>query len=705
TAIPPGAPPLARDQPAFYQADRASYDRATGIATLDGHVEFWQGDRILMADRVTFDRTTGVAAASGHVVLVEPGGQTLFANYAELSQGMKDGVMEGMRALLAENGKLAANGARRVDGTINEMSRAVYSTCNLCAQHPDEPPLWQIRARSAVQDTEHKVIEYRDAVVEIYGIPVFWLPYLTHPDPSAKRASGLLVPDIGYSKHLGAFTAVPYYWVIDGQSDATITPLVGTRSGPQLDVQYRRRFNDGTLTVNTAIANDAGHAGGYLFTKGQFALDDTWRWGFDINRASSINYMRDFRVSGTQDFLTSQIYLEGFGQGAYARLDARSYQGLTTSIRAEKLPYVLPRYEYSFVSQPDVAGGRVSVEAGAFNVLRYDGTSTQRVRLSLGWDRQAIGRFGDVWQASLHLDSAAYAAHQFNEQPNYSTADSAYSSQAMPTVAVAVRLPMQRDAGGWGTQILEPIAQIIAAPRGSNYVNTNIPNEDSLDLEFTDATLFALNRYPGIDRLEGGLRANVALHGAWYFPSGATLDGLVGQGYRARPDNAFPVGSGLHDTATDIVSHLSFSPNAYIDLTSRQRFDHRSLNLRFADAVATAGPSWLRLDAGYIYSTTDPYLLYDNPPSQQVATAPRNEITLGASTGWGPWRLHGSVRRNLQTDKLVAAGLGARYEDECFIFDVNFYRRYTSINNDHGSSAIVFAITLKTVGELGFHAL
>ena len=112
---------------------------------------------------------------------------------------MSDGVLRDMRALLAENGKLAANGARRLEAQTNELSRVIYSTCNVCAQHPDEPPLWDIRARSAVQDLVNKQIEYRDAVVDMYGLPVAYFPYLSQADPSQKRASGFLVPSIGQS--------------------------------------------------------------------------------------------------------------------------------------------------------------------------------------------------------------------------------------------------------------------------------------------------------------------------------------------------------------------------------------------------------------------------------------------------------------------------------------------------------------------------
>ena len=403
--------PVHRDQPVYYQADSATYDRDSGIATLTGHVEFWQGDRILLADKVTYDRNTNVVAASGNVVLLEPDGRTVFSSYAELSGGMKDGVLSGMSALLAENGRLVANGARRIDARINELSRAVYTTCNLCKEDPTRAPLWDLRAREAIQDVENKRIEYHDAVVDIYGLPVMYLPYFTHPDPSVKRQSGILVPAMGYTKHLGAFLAVPYYWVIDEQSDATFTPLLATANGPALGLQYRRAFNNGTIRIDATAANDKGNAAGSIFSKGQFTLDDEWRWGFDINRASSAQYFNDYRVTGAQDILSSQVYLEGFGQGSYARLDTRFYQGLTLTTNTDKLPFVMPSYEYSFFGQPDALGGRLSVDTKNFNVLRDNGTDTQRLALSANWNRPAIGRLGDVWNFTLHLDTAGYQAH------------------------------------------------------------------------------------------------------------------------------------------------------------------------------------------------------------------------------------------------------------------------------------------------------
>ena len=709
------AVPLARDQPVFWQADTAAYDRDGGLVTLSGHVEIWQGERVMHADRITYDRATGVAAAIGNVVLMEPGGQTAFSDYAELSGGLKDGVLRGLSARLAENGKLTAAGARRTDARVNELSRAVYTTCNVCARHPERAPTWQIRARSAVQDIERKTIEYRDVVLDVLGVPVLYTPYLEHPDPSQKRASGFLIPSIGSSSRIGTFLQVPYYWVIDGQSDATLTPILASRQGPGLEVEYRRRFNDGTVNLEGSIARDRGELQGHVFTRGSFALDDQWRAGFDINRASSAQYLRDFRIADLGDRLTSSAYVEGFGRGAYVRLEGRVYQALTDRVLNARVPYVLPRFNYSYAGLPDAWGGRLGIEFGAINILRDEGTNTDRTHLGLTWTRPFAGPVGDAWTFTLHGDAAAYYARELDKAPSYGPRNADASAHALPQAALLGRWPLVRDAGDWGKQVIEPIVQLVAAPRadtggigrradGTPYNLSIIPNEDSLDFDFTDANLFSLNRHPGVDRLEGGARATVALHAKWDFPGGQVLDGLVGQSFRANKDSSFPVGSGLEDRASDVVSRVSFTPTDWFDLTTRERFDKRTSKLRFADTVASAGPSWLRMSAGHLYSDTDPFFYYDEPPTGVLPRRDRQEVSLSARTSTGPWHANGFVRRDLTRGQFVAAGGGAGYEDECFAFDVSAFKRYTSFNGDRGSTTVLFQITLKTVGTFGFHA-
>ncbi len=708
--------PLDRNQPVAFTADDFTYDRAAGIVTATGHVEAWQNDHVLRADKITFDRNTNVAAASGNVVVVEPDGQVLFADYAELTQGMREGVLRGMRAILAENGKLVANGSRRVDGKVNEMSHAVYTTCNLCKTDPSKPPLWQLRAVSAVQDAENQRIEYENAVLDIYGVPVAYLPYFSHPDPSAKRASGFLVPGLGQDSHLGEFIRVPYYWAIDPNQDVTITPEVASRGGEQVTADYRRRFNNGRLLVDLGGAEykDSVTHGtspqGFIFAKGNFSYDDTWRYGFNIQRTSSTRYLADFHVENYASVLASSAFIEGFGVGAYTKLDVLAYQGLATTINQSKLPYVLPRYEYSFFSEPDLLGGRWRFDTTDFNVVRNQGVNTQRASASVDWQRPFAGDLGEQYRVQVHLDSAAYSATSLDQQPTYGTDGSVETARAQPTLAADMRWPFMRDGGWSGSQVVEPIVQLIAAPNAGSYMHRNIPNEDSVDFEFTDSNLFAINRFPGIDRFEGGLRANAGVHGTWSIDN-TTIDALVGQSYREHLDKSLPLLSGLNHHVSDVVGRVTVTPAQYYDLTVRGRVDPRNGDIRFAESQVSAGVPLFRLGVGYIYSATNPYFLFDQSPATVPPTGypasyftPRNEITLSASSQYGAYRFSGYARRDLELGKMVSVGAKAAYEDECFIFDVNFAKRYTSIGGDNGNTTVLFEITLKTVGQFGFHA-
>ncbi|MGD0429689.1 MAG: LPS assembly protein LptD [Acetobacteraceae bacterium] len=707
--------PAVRNEPVTFTADEVEYDRDHSLVIARGHVEAWQAGRVVRADQMTFNRETGVVVATGNVVLVEADGQVMFAEYAELTRDMSQGILKTVRGVLDHNGKLAANGMRRTGGALNELSRVVYSACDLCKDDPTRPPLWEIQAASAVQDTEHKTIEYHDATMLMDGIPVAYTPFLMHPDPSVPRQSGILPPVFGTTSSIGAFYGQPYYWVIDGQSDATFIPFMSTRGGPVIDTQYRRRFNDGTLFVNLSGGYENSSFQGSLGTRGQFAIDDTWRWGFDINRASSSNYVLDQHIilglAGDSNILPSTIYLEGFGEGSYSRVDVKAYQGLISQVATARLPLVLPRYEYSFVGEPDSLGGTTSVDAGAFNVIRDVGTNTQRANLSATWERPFEGSVGDLWKITFHGDSAAYNASQFNESPNYGLRHNIDTAQGQAGVAVDFSWPWMRDSGDWGTQLIEPRLQLVVQPRTGDSQIAKIPNEDSLEFEFSDANLFGFNRFTGIDRLEGGTRLNAALHSAWYL-GGTLLDAFIGQSYQTATDNLFPALSGLHDPVSDIVARVSFTPSKWLDLTYRTRLDKDTLTTRMIDATAATGTDKFRLTGGYLYTTFDPYYFYDAPlpppettPPSSGVYFPRNEVTLAVSSKWDHYRFTITARRNLANNEMIYVGATAAYEDECFILDVRLTRRYTSLLGDTGSTALLFFFTFKTIGSFGYRAI
>jgi LPS-assembly protein len=701
-----GTPPAgSNNAPVTFLADQVAYDKTGDIVTARGHVRAWQNGQTLYADKVVLNRRTNIANAIGHVVLIEPDGQTVYAAAATLSQGMKNAVMTGVSARLALNGKLIANGARRYNDKVDELAKVVYSACDLCKKDPTHAPLWQIHAISATRDLQHKMIEYRDASLEMDGIPVFYLPFMTEPDPSVKRATGLLIPSFGTSSHLGFFIDIPYYIVINQESDITITPIIAAKQGPAIDAKYRRVFNDGELRVDASAGRDHGDTGDSVFSNGSFDLNQNWRAGFDYNTASNPRYLDDFSILPNASYLTSDVYLEGFGAGAYARLDAETFQGLVASVNQSELPIVSPFAQYAFDSLPDSLGGHYAVAADFFNVLRKQGTNSRRFSAVPSYTMPFEGPFGQLWTATVNVVAAAYNATRLYNQPNYSTLDGADSARVQPYGTLFMRWPFLRPAGRLGTQVVEPEVQLVASPNIGVRQNGRIPNEDSLDLEFTDANLFAYNRYPGIDRLEGGSRVDYALHAAWYLPGGMLMDGLAGQSYRFHKDEDYLPDSGLDDNVSDYVGHLIVAPEPWFNVTYRTRLSHKDLGARLIDTTANLGTPRLNVSLGYLYSNTNPYTLYDNPTPTAAYYTPRHDVTANAGTIFGPWSFNAGVERNLTTGMFDDANATVGWQNDCFGVNLAYYERFTSFNLDNGSTTVLVQFTFKTLGTVGFNTL
>ncbi len=706
-AAPAAAPTPARDAPVTFTAEEVEYDQNRALVVARGRVEAWQGNRVVRADEFTYDRNTGVATARGNVQLIEADGQVIFADSVVLENQFRDGVLEGLRGLLAQNGRVAANSARRSGGNLFDLSRVVYSSCDPCQDDPLAPPLWQVRARTATLDQAGRQARYRDAVVEFAGIPTFWTPYLQHPAGDAPRQSGFLSPTFGITSFLGGFVETPYYWAIDPSQELVLRPQLSTRQVPNLGLEYRRRFNFGEIAAEGSLGYLNGDSdtpegfAGHIFSRGRFALDENWRAGFDFNRASSEDYLRIYRY-GARRRLDSSVFTEGFwGADAYARVDARIFQGLRPTDNTSLIPTVGPNIYLDWRAPVDALGGTFTFDTWNFAVFRTAGTNTQRGAFRLGYELPRTDRLGGMWTLRAQSDVASYAFTDLALAPNNSTtANDGTAARANVRAALAWRMPFVRSAGQYGHQVIEPMLQVVGGPLTGN--QSSVPNEDSIDFEFTDANLFSLNRFYGRDRQEGGTRFDYAMRAAWYFPNGGLVEGLAGASYRTQRDGGpFYAGSGLENRASDYVARARIMPVPWLEFLGRGRFAQESGDLRFVDLTTNVSlPSRTTLTAGFLYTPAVPYLT----PFQE-----RNEVAFGATQQWGNWRFGGFARYDIEINRPVVVTASVAYEDECFLFEARFLKRFaedpTTNNLYPANTILLFRIGLKTIGDLGFRAI
>ena len=680
--------PVQPELPILLTADEMSYDSERGIVTARGNVEVSHDDRVLIADTMTYNQRTDSLTAMGNVTLMEPTGDVIFAQHMELTGDLKDGIIEDLRIILSDRSRFAANGARRSGGTELEMSRVVYSPCELCPDEPTRPPLWQLKAVKVVHDKDRRTIEYSDVWLELAGIPIAYSPYLSHPDPTVKRRSGFLVPSIGGSSDLGLVTRVPYFLNIDPFSDATLTPVYASKEGPLLTGEYRHRLQNGSLDLTASITEDSeNEVRGHIKSQGRFDLDDTWRWGFEANRATDDTYLRRYGF-GSESSLTTRVFSEGFRKRNYMAFNGYAFQGLRESDDPGKTPWVLPMFDYNHVGEPDRLGGRPSLDVNILALTRTDGADTRRLSVKGGWRLPYVGPMGDVYALSTTLTGDLYHVDGLVRSGKTGT-HSGFNGRLIPQLALDWRYPFVREEEKV-YQMVEPIASVVVSPYGGN--PDTIPNEDSLDFEFDDTNLFRGNRFTGLDRVEGGPRINYGLKWGAFGRGGGATTVLVGQSLRAKKDDTFVSGSGLEDRFSDIVARVQVRPGDYLDLVYRARWDKDNLAARRNEVGLSAGPSSLRLSADYVFLAAQ----------EDSEFAPREELAVALNAQLSRyWRTRISGIRDLTGDGAMrSAGIGLTYEDECLIFTSQLTRTFFRDRDVRPTDAVVFRVTFKTLGEV-----
>jgi LPS-assembly protein len=701
------------NEPVLLKADEITYDESLRLVTARGNVEIAQGDRVLLADVVTYNEKTTVMTASGHVALMESTGEVYFSEYAEFTNQMRDGVISALRVLLSDNSRMAAAGGKRTDGVITELSRGVFSPCDLCAKDPTRPPLWQVKAVRIVHDGETKDIEYRDAIMEIAGFPVFYTPYLSTPDPTVKRRSGFLFPSFGHMTGLGGVTKTPYFWNIAPDRDMTITPIYTSDQGPVLASQYRQRFDHGSLLLDgsitygdksdTAVNTGQQTTRGHILGTGRFDIDETYRTGFDLARATDATYMRRYGFGGagsqlgganSAKELTTTAYVEGFSERNYGKVSGYAFQDIQANAVSGQTPLLLPLAQYNYVGGNDSWGGHTRLDSSVLGLSRDIGTDSRRLSLRPSWQLPYTSSAGHMTTVTTQLQADAYNVN--NVPIENGNSFSGTTGRLFPQMMVDWRYPFARQHERF-TEVLEPVGAVVAAPPGNN--PSKIPNEDSPAVDFDDLNILSMSRFPGVDRVEGGERVVYGLRWSGYAQDGAQASTFVGQSYAFQKHPEFGAGSGLDNNVSDVVGRLRVTPAEYLDFLYRFRMDADNGMFRRHDVGLAAGPSSFRFTTDYVFSraqaSTATALATTNVGNrEQISAGLQIKVT-------DNWDVRGQTIQDLTTatgGPLYNAG-SVIYHDECLTFTTTVFRRYTSDRDLTPATGVFFSFIFKYLGD------
>lgn len=707
---PMATPAQDGEPPVNMSADQILYDRDLGIVTAKGRVEVAQQTRMLVADQISYNLRQDVISASGNVILTEPTGETLFTNYFELTGDMKEGVAQEIHAILSDNSRMAAASARRVSGNRTDFDKGTYTACEPCRSNPNKQPLWQAKAERITHNQDDATIEYRDAWLELAGVPVMYTPYLSHPDPSVRRQSGFLAPSMGMSSNIGTNFTVPYYWAIKDNQDITFAPRIlfpSTASNDSSDLaesdsvlrrfvlagEHRWRGMDGEEKTFASLTADkhTGDLRGHIDSTATFNLDNNWRAGYQLQRSTDDTYMAvySYPVEAERPWLTTRPYIEGYGRRNYTVAEAFSYQGLRQADDPGVSPIVLPHIASSHMTTPDSKGGYYTIDNDLLAYGRSEGTSATRASTTVGWHRPYYGSLGDITTVSTSLRGDAY--HSYN-MPDIGTAN---SGRAVPLVSANWSMPFVRPSRTM-PQMIEPMMMVAASPNGGN--PDKIPNEDSVGFELDETNVFRPNRLPGLDRVEGGLRGAYGLRWQAYPGNAGTVTGAVAQGWRTRTDSTFRQGAGFDDNLSDYLARLDYIPASFLAFYNRARINKDHGDLGHTENTVSIGNPMAKMDISY--------LMYERSDDETDPLARQHYIAwnlTSAITRYWSWR--GGITYDL-TDSGGPIGWNTRlgYDDECFAFYTEMRQNYTHDRDYLTGYSLTFNVIFKTMTDVPFNA-
>ena len=694
-----------------FEADGVSYDSDTGIVTAFGNVVMKRGDQSLRADQITWNRTTGVIEASGTIRMVDADGNQLFTDKIELDDEFKAGAMQNMLLALREGGRLAAaNGSRAADGTIL-LDRAVYTACAIeddqgCPRNPS----WRITAKRVIYDDSKKQVTFKGARLELFGARLLPLPGLVLTT-DGRPISGLLIPDVRLSASNGVEFSETWYQRLAPNRDIAVTGYVYTEALPMLSAQYRALTSKGAYQVtgyatrSSRISISGNSVGsekdfrGYFFANGKFQFNPNWSVTASGRFASDRTFLRRYDIS-RDDRLRSMIEAERIDENSYLSIAGWATQTLRVGDKQGLVPVALPIVDYRRRISDPLLGGKIELQANSMAITRTSGQDTQRAFASARWDLRRITGLGQEVTFTTLLRGDVYHSDE-----NALTATTIYrgnpgwETRGLATAAVDVKWPLVGEFAG-GTQVLTPRVQIVASPRLRNLA---VPNEDARAIDLEDSNLFALNRFPGYDRVEDGVRFTYGLD--WQFERpGWRIATTIGQTYRvsSRP-TLLPDGTGLSSRVSDVVGRTEVRFRDFVKLTHRFRLDKDNFAVRRNEFDATIGTERTYAEIGYLRLNRDIGAGIED-------LADREELRVAGRVAFARyWSLFGSGVFNLTSkneDPLTTTDgfqplrtrIGVAYQDECLELALTWRRDFVATGDAQKGNTFQINFALRNLG-------
>lgn len=539
-------------------ADEA-INRPAGLSELRGDVRLEQNGRVVEGDVMYYDETTSRVIVDGNVRLEREGAvvQADSADYlANTEQGQLDNARYGLEVI---GGRGMADEFYYYGNDVAALRKADYTTCT------EEDETWLLTGEHIRLNNNTGRGEVWDATLYFFDLPVLYTPYFNFPIDD-RRHSGVLLPTFGSSD--GFDLAVPYYFNLAPNYDATVTPRLITDRGVQLggEFRYLLKQNRGEVEGEYLPSDSEFGDDRYLFAFRHLGRI-TRQWGVDAQyeEVSDDFYFDDLdtTLAETSESLLQRRLDLNYREGGLRFLTrVQEFELLDTDVLEENEPYSrIPQLRLDYLSQNFPLQFGFDSEAVNFQRDDVDSLISAPAQEVEGWRYdirpRVVYRLDKV--AWFIKGEAAYRYTEYNLDNNRAGLVADDPDRDLPSLGLRGGLRFERLMGNGWVNTLEPEVFYAYAPFREQddfpLFDTGVP-----DFEFNQ--LFVTNRFTGADRVEDANRITAALTTRLINPETGTVRGRarIGQYYHLDDPEVQITGEDINDEHSDIVAELDLIP-------------------------------------------------------------------------------------------------------------------------------------------------
>jgi len=616
----PGWAQSTDSSPIDFSADEVSSNAETGILIATGNVVLEQDNMRLTADRVEYNRDKGEAVASGSVTFLDREGNMHYADNFLLDGNFSTGFAENVISQLQDGSWMSADTADFKENNQKVFDTGRFTPCK-CDFKGGATPAWEIKTTETIHVAEKQMLVHQNVRMKIFSVPFLYFPYLSHPDWTVRRLTGLLQPRIAISSDVGLIYSQSYYIVTGDTHDLEITPHLFGTDGNAVAVRYRRlwdksdlnaRLIGGSLNTFKKARENVMGVDATLNT----VLGNSWETKIRLHRASQDTFQRRYKFDD-DEYLKSFILTEQIKSSRYSRIEAYDFQDLRNNKGREKEPLMLPSIFHERYLPTNRDNLSVRLRISAISLHNDDYTDIRRWSSELYGHEEYLTNYGV-------FSSEGRVTAQYRDIET-ATDNSGYTGE-LGQASIAAGFGWSRPVV---TQVmdrfvfLEPKAKFVST-KSTDRTN-KIPNRDSSDFRLDEANLFLLHREQGEDYMISNSRVDLGLSMSMNDTLLGDVDGFVGSSIRISGKS--PAGlnaANERDRISDILASITVKPKKYVDFSLAGRFHPRDFDLNETKTRASVYFGKTRLSATYNQLAKSYFSAASSEKEQLILTAEQN---------------------------------------------------------------------------------